>query len=121
MIASIKRSPFPAGVTCLSAFLFARSSGLWAQEATGRILGVVYDPTGAVVPGAHVVVTNTATHVSRETVTDASGSYQVLALPVGQYTVSVEHKGFSSVRTTANTLDINQSLKIDIKLPVGST
>ena len=104
-------------VAALSA---AFSCGLWAQEATGRILGVVYDPTGAVVPDAHVVVTNTATHISRDTKTDASGSYQVLALPVGEYTVAVDHKGFSSVKTSANTLDINQSLKIDIKLAVGS-
>jgi hypothetical protein len=121
MIASIKRIPFPAGFTFLAAFLFALSSGLWAQEATGRILGVVSDPTGAVVPGAHVVVTNTATHISRETTTDSSGSYQVVALPVGQYTVAVDRKGFSTVKTSVNTLDINQSLKIDIKLQVGST
>ena len=105
----------------LTALSAAFCCGLWAQEATGRILGVIYDPTGAVVPDAHVVVTNTATHVSRETKTDASGSYQVLALPVGEYTVAVDHKGFTSVKTSTNALDINQSLKIDIKLSVGTT
>jgi hypothetical protein len=117
MIASLKKVSFLAGFV----FLAALSSALWAQEATGRILGVVYDPTGAVVPGAHVVVTNTDTHISRETTTDASGSYQVSALPVGQYTVTVDHKGFHTIKTSVNTLDINQSLKIDIKLEVGAT
>src|SRR5262249_25651270 len=93
---------------------------LAAQEATGRIVGVVYDPTGAVIAGAHVVATNVSTHISREATTDAAGAYQILSLPVGEYTVSVDRKGFSAVKTSANTLNINQSLKIDIKLPVGS-
>jgi hypothetical protein len=105
----------------ISALLSACSSVLSAQEATGRIVGTVYDPSGAVVPGAHLVITNTATHVSRETSTDSSGYYQVLSLPVGSYTISADHKGFTSVTTSASALDINQSLKIDIKLPVGST
>src|SRR5437016_14522638 len=93
-----------------SALLSLCSPALLAQDATGRIVGVVSDPSGAVVPGVHVVVTNTATRVTRETATDASGSYQVLSLSVGSYTVSADHKGFSSVTTSANTLDINQSL-----------
>jgi carboxypeptidase family protein/TonB-dependent receptor-like protein len=92
---------------------------LAAQDATGRIVGVVYDPTGAVIAGARVVATNVSTRISRETTTDASGAYQILSLPVGDYTVAVDRKGFSSVKTSANTLNINQSLKIDIKLPVG--
>ena len=94
---------------------------LSAQEATGRIVGTVYDQTGAVVPGAHVVATNTATHISKETKADTDGTYQILALPVGSYTVSVDQKGFRSVTTSASTLDINQSLRIDVKLQVGST
>jgi hypothetical protein len=121
MNATIKGFPLFARFVLLAALGAVLCCSLSAQEATGRILGVVYDPTGAVVPGAHVVVTNTGTHISRATTTDSTGSYQVLALPVGQYTVAVDHKGFSSVKTTANTLDINQSLKIDIKMPVGST
>src|SRR2546426_932867 len=63
------------------ALLAALPCVLAAQEATGRIVGTVYDQTGAVVPGARIVVTNTATHISRETLTDTSGSYQVLSLP----------------------------------------
>src|SRR3954470_24065907 len=108
-------------ILLITALVSALSSILPAQEATGRILGVVSDPSGAVVPGVHIVVTNTATHISRGTTTDAGGTYQILALPVGSYTVAADHKGFSTVTTTASTLDINQSLKIDIKLQVGST
>lgn len=104
-----------------AAVLMLLPEALSAQEATGRILGIVYDPSGAVIPGVHVVVTNTGTRISRETVTDESGSYQILSLPVGQYTVAADRKGFTSIKTSPNTLNINQSLKIDIKMPVGST
>jgi hypothetical protein len=91
-----------------------------AQDATGRIVGTVTDRSGAVIAGAHVVVTNVATHVARETVADSSGFYQILALPIGNYTVAVDHKGFNPVTTKASKLEINQSLKVDIKLEVGT-
>ncbi len=105
---------------CLLAAMIGSASLLQAQDATGRVVGTVTDRSSAVIPGAHVVVTNAATHVSRETVTDSSGFYQVLALPIGNYTVSVDHKGFNPVTTNSSKLEINQSLKIDIKLEVGT-
>src|SRR5437899_7446611 len=91
-----------------------------AQEATGKIVGTITDQTGAVIPGVHIVVTNTATRITRETTSDSSGYYQVLSLPIGNYTVSANQKGFNPVSTTASNLEINQSLKIDIKLQVGA-
>jgi hypothetical protein len=103
-----------------SALLIASSHILHAQDATGRIVGIAYDPTGAVIPGAHIVVTNTATLLKRETDTDSAGYYQVLALPIGSYTVSATRKGFNPIVTSANKLEINQSMKIDLKLAVGS-
>jgi hypothetical protein len=93
---------------------------LAAQEAAGRIVGSVTDASGAVIPGVHVVVTNVGTHVAREAVTDNSGYYQVLSLPVGDYTVRADRKGFNPVTTSASKLEINQSLKIDLKLQVGA-
>lgn len=104
----------------LSALLIASPYTLPAQDATGRVVGTAYDQSGAVIPGVHIVVTNAATHVSRETVTDSSGVYQVLALPIGNYTVTASRKGFNPIVTSENKLEINQSLKIDVKLQVGS-
>lgn len=91
-----------------------------AQEATGRVSGTVYDQTGAVVPGVHVVVTNVATHISRETTSDKSGSYQILSLPIGEYTVSADHTGFTPITMKAGKLEINQTLLVDIKLQIGT-
>ena len=107
-------------LSLLSMFLIVSSHIVPAQDATGRVVGTITDRSGAVIPNAHVVITNAATHVSRETITNSSGFYQVLALPTGDYTVSAEHKGFNPVTTSASKLEINQSLKIDIKLEIGS-
>jgi Carboxypeptidase regulatory-like domain len=67
------------------------------QDTTGRITGVIYDQTGAVIAGAHITVTNVATQSSRNTTSDSAGLYQVPLLPIGYYTVSADHQGFRSV------------------------
>jgi hypothetical protein len=105
-------------LAALGTFCGSRLSG---QDATGRITGIVYDQSGAVIADAQITVTNVATHISRNTASDSAGFYQVLALPIGYYTVSVEHQGFTSVTTSQNKLEINQTLKIDPKMQVGST
>lgn len=47
----------------------------YAQQPTGRILGVVTDPQGAVVPGVAIIVTNVATGIKYKTTTDKDGAY----------------------------------------------
>jgi outer membrane receptor protein involved in Fe transport len=93
---------------------------LMAQDATGKITGVVTDSSGAVVTTAKVVVTNIETNVSKETKTDAAGFYQVPLLPIGRYKVTATASGFDKVTVAARTpLEINQTLRIDVQLPVG--
>src|ERR1700733_13336588 len=107
-------------LTALGLLLFSLATG-FAQDANGRIIGVVTDPSGSVIPHAKITVTNTQTNVSNETTAGDDGSYQVLLLPIGTYRVSVEAQGFRKSVTNPQTLEINQSLKVDIKLEVGST
>ena len=95
--------------------------GLLAQDATGRIIGVVTDPSGSLIPNAKVTVTNVATGISNEATTDSEGSYQVLLLPIGSYKVTAEATGFRKTVTNPQKLEINQSLKVDLRLEVGST
>ena len=92
-----------------------------AQDATARIFGTVYDQQGAVVPAVRIVVTNTATELGRAAVTDKEGYYQILALPIGNYTVRAAHEGFRTVTSAEQKLLINQALRIDIKMEVGAT
>src|SRR5579884_926508 len=93
----------------------------FAQEATGRVVGTVTDPAGAVVPNAKVTVTNAGTQITYPTTTGPDGSYQVPALPVGNYSVTVEAPGFRKSITNPQALDVNQSLRIDVKLEIGSS
>jgi hypothetical protein len=97
--------------------LFAAVS--FGQEATGRIFGNVSDSTGALIPGVQVTVVNTATHAVRKTETDREGYYQALSLPIGTYTVTVDHEGFRKVISSQYKLEINQALRVDIRMQVG--
>ena len=87
-----------------------------AQDAAGRIIGMVTDPSGSVIPKAKVTVTNVETGVNNETLTAGDGSYQVLLLPIGMYKVTAEAPGFRRTEIAAQKLEINQSLKVDVKL-----
>ena len=92
-----------------------------AQNATGKIVGIVMDASGGVVADAPVTVTNTGTHVSKQAVTDKQGYYQVLELPIGPYEVSVEAVGFKrAVVSARNALEINQTLRVDVTVEVGT-
>jgi hypothetical protein len=93
----------------------------WAQDATGKVVGTVYDPQGAVIAGAHVTVTNTATAISNKTVTDKDGYFQVLSLPIGEYRVTSENAGFKKTITQAKKLLINETLRFEIKMPLGES
>jgi hypothetical protein len=94
--------------------------GTRAQNAAGRIIGNVTDPSGASVSAATVTVTNVATQVSQQTVTDKEGYFQVLAVPIGTYTIAIEKDGFQRQVFENQKLQINQSLRIDAKLALGS-
>lgn len=102
------------GLVCL---LFSASA--LAQSTGGRIFGRVTDPTGAVVSGATVTLTNEATGVSRAVDTDASGDYTLVQVPVGTYTVTVEHANFKKNVHKGVTLQLNQGLTVDAVLQVG--
>ena len=93
---------------------------LLAQDATGKITGVVTDPSGAVVANASVTVTNLETNSRKDIHTDSSGFYQALPLPIGKYKVTASASGFEKVTMVPqNALEINQNMRVDIQLPVG--
>src|ERR1035438_3601722 len=97
------------------------ASGLFAQDISGTIGGTILDPSGATVPGAKVTITNTdRNQVVRVITTDATGSYAAPLIPVGIYAIKVEVKGFKTEAQTGVTLNVNDDLKINITLQVGS-
>jgi hypothetical protein len=90
-----------------------------AQSSLGAIVGIVTDPTGAVTPGAKVVVTNLETNVSFEYETDHVGSYYLPSLIPGRYRVNANKAGFRPVTVTPVVVDVNQTVRVDISMPLG--
>ena len=88
------------------------------QEAT--MLGTVADPTGAAVPSATVIVTNTATGVSRSATTGADGSYRFSPLEVGTYSLSVKSGGFKAFLRTGIILNVSATVREDVSLTLGA-
>jgi Carboxypeptidase regulatory-like domain/TonB dependent receptor len=91
-----------------------------AQQITGSIRGVIVDPSGAAVLGASVTAVQTETGLTRHAVTNHSGEYTVLELPVGHYTVQATAKGFQTYIQQGIFLDVNETATVPVRLAVGS-
>lgn len=91
------------------------------QATTGQITGLVADPTGAVVAGAAVTITDEEKGVTFAGRTNAAGHFTVVSLPPGNYTVSATAPGFSETQFTHVALNIDQQLALTFKLTVGAT
>jgi Carboxypeptidase regulatory-like domain len=90
-----------------------------AQGTTSRVLGVVTDQSGAVVPGATVTLANRDTGVSFNTVTTGVGTYTFEAIQVGTYSLTVELQGFKKFISTGNRVNISEPTTINAKLEAG--
>jgi hypothetical protein len=110
-----------AGV-CVLAFLgiLVFSSAAWAQT-TGAIRGSVKDPSGAVVPGAQITATLAGTDTTRAVTTDKDGSFEVVELQVGHYSLAVEAPGFKKFVVKDIAVDIGHVVAINATLEVGAS
>ena len=89
-------------------------------DVTGSILGTVRDSSNLAVAGAHVVATNVETNFSKESISNGEGEYRILALPPGSYKVGATAKGFDQFLGTGIELKVNDQLRIDVTLQVGT-
>src|SRR5947207_8089403 len=107
-------------------FLFAVLSAMFAADLFGQgggnaaIRGTVTDPSGAVVAGAQVTVTQQSSSVKRSAATNASGNFTVPSLPPASYSVTIEAAGFKTVAQTV-TLLADQLRDLDVRLEVGQS
>ncbi len=90
-----------------------------AQTNTGQIKGMIKDGTGAVVPDCAVSVTNTASHIKYDLVTDHSGQFQFPSLPVGEYTLRVTANGFRQLNKSGIDLHLGQVIDLNLELEIG--
>jgi hypothetical protein len=97
----------------------AAAPALWAQAATGTISGTVRDETGAVLPGAAVVVRNTDTSMGRQLVADASGRFSAPDLPPGPYEVKASLSGFTTMVRSGIRLTVGRDAVVDFAMKLG--
>ncbi len=101
-----------------AALLFAVAA--WGQGSSGTITGTVTDPSGALVAGAAVTAANTGTGAEKKTTTGATGSYSLVELPPGMYSITVEATGFTKTTLSAQRLIVASNLHLDVTLQVGA-
>lgn len=108
-------------VGCLFLCLFLSTAAVTSgQVSTGTILGTVKDSSGAVLPGAKVVVQNEDTGISRTLDADENGHYSAVSLSPGKYRVTVTRDGFQTEIRTGIVLAVAQEQVVDLSLTVGS-
>ncbi|HEX4153980.1 MAG TPA: carboxypeptidase-like regulatory domain-containing protein [Acidobacteriaceae bacterium] len=102
----------------LAALLVAAIT-LSAQVVGGTIGGIVTDATGASLPNARVILHNQETGNERHLVTDSTGAYAAPSIPVGTYTLTATHDGFSPQLRTGITVTVGQAVAVDLSLAPG--
>lgn len=106
-------------ITLLDAAIFLAFTLGLSGATTGSISGIVKDPTGAVIPGAMLTATNTATAVQSKTTTNAEGFYSFPALAVGRYGLKIELAGFTIQQRTGLVINADTALQLDLTLQMA--
>ena len=96
------------------------STPTWAQVSSGRILGTVLDTSGGILPGVAVLVRNLDTNITRETVSDTRGQFEVPALPPGRYQIEAELAGFKRYSRGPITVQVTQDTRVDLPMELGT-
>ncbi len=106
----------------MMAFLAGVTVTGWAQTTTqGAISGTVFDATNAAIPGATIVIHNNANNAEIKLTSNGSGFYTAPQLPAGTYTVTVSAAGFSEVRSSNVTVEVNLATEVSPHLSTGET
>src|SRR5580692_11797601 len=93
----------------------------WAQVSMGAISGTVKDSSGALLPGAKILILNEQTGISRTIETDSEGRYSAPALSLGNYRVTGSHQGFETEVRDGIQLTVGSEETVDLNLSPGAT
>jgi hypothetical protein len=92
-----------------------------AQAIGGTVVGTVRDVTGAVVTGAQVSATNLDTGIVQTAVSGSGGDYTLPNLAPGNYKITAQSKGFSTAISARNTVQVQETTRVDFSLSPGAT
>jgi hypothetical protein len=108
------------GLMLLSALLAFASIQAFGQGQAGTILGTVSDASGAVLPNVTVNITNTATGVTKSTVTNDAGAYVFPGIQIGKYNVKATAQGFKVFERNDVVVNATDRVREDFQMAVGA-
>jgi hypothetical protein len=114
-VASVSLALFIMFLICIGAV----QPALGQSANTGTVVGTVSDPTGAVVDGADVSLTDPSVYSSRSATSNSAGRYVFVDVPPGSYELTFGKQGFSTTKTRI-TVEVGQALTLNLVLKVGS-
>ena len=94
-------------------------TGLFGQ-ANSNITGIISDQSGAVIAGANITLTDSATGATKTTVSGETGLYELAGLNAGSYNLSVTAKGFQTFLQNGIVVNVSATFRVDPKMTVGS-
>ncbi|HYZ83337.1 MAG TPA: carboxypeptidase-like regulatory domain-containing protein, partial [Bryobacteraceae bacterium] len=97
------------------------AAAIQAQSTKAELFGTVRDQTRLPIDKASIELTSTATGLSVTAISSQDGSYQFLAIPAGDYRLTVTKDGFAALRRDAITLRVGDRLSLDVELRLGDT
>jgi len=109
---------YAAIVAILTIAIFSANPA-YAQVSGATLSGTVTDPSGAIIGGAQVTITNKATGVSRAVTTDTAGLYSAPNLLPGPYEVAISAAGFSTTKQENITLTVGAQQTLNVSLKIG--
>ena len=110
-----------AAITTLSLVILFSGPSLLGQTTNGSIVGNVKDPSGAVLPGATITVSNEDTKISRDVTTSQTGDFSASNLLPGSYSVTAKLAAFKTLIRSGVVVRLNQATTVDLVMDLGST
>lgn len=107
-------------ITSVVFILLAVGFSALAQTSKGFVVGNISDPNEAVIAGAEVIITNTSTGVTRNTVSGSDGSFRLDAVDPGTYRVEVSQTGFKTAVRENVVVGASQTVSVTFQLELGT-
>ncbi|HTW23947.1 MAG TPA: carboxypeptidase-like regulatory domain-containing protein [Candidatus Baltobacteraceae bacterium] len=104
---------------CSLCFAFVLILSTPAQQTLGSITGAISDSTGALITDATVTAVNDQTGLTRTVMSGSDGTYNIVNLPIGNYTITYTHNGFESQKIPSILVQANRTVTVDAQLKVG--
>jgi hypothetical protein len=107
------------GIFCSATVLTLLVTSAVRAQVSGVISGTATDSSGGALPGVKVTVQNLETGAIRAAMSDGTGRYSVLSLPIGRYEVRAQKDGFRAEVRTGITLAVGEEATVDLVLQLG--